>query len=119
MDTSFDLSHHNLYDLLKDEGYEFPVDDDPEDDIDYVYEVTKKMTSLKMLQIRVVLLWIPYKKVNGYTCVSPSKVSLWGSEHCHVWNIIIYSQFGLDGSKKYVSFEALSLIIHIFGSAEP
>ncbi len=39
MDTSFDISDHNLYDLLKDVGYEFPVDDDPEDDIDYVYEV--------------------------------------------------------------------------------
>ncbi len=39
MDTSFDLSNHNLYDLLKDDGYEFPADDDPEDDIDYVYEV--------------------------------------------------------------------------------
>ncbi len=39
MDSSFDLSGHNLYDLLKDKGYEFPADDDPEDDIDYVYEV--------------------------------------------------------------------------------
>ncbi len=42
MDTSFDLSNHNLHDLLKDEGYEFPADDDSEDDIDYVYDVDKE-----------------------------------------------------------------------------
>ncbi len=42
MDTSFDLSYHNLYDLLKDEGYEFPAADDSEDGIDYVYEVDEE-----------------------------------------------------------------------------
>ncbi len=42
MDTSFDLSDHNLYDLLKDEGYELLADEDPEDDIDYVYEVDEQ-----------------------------------------------------------------------------
>ncbi len=40
--TSFDLSDHNLYDFLKDQGYEFPADDDPEDDIDCVYEVDEE-----------------------------------------------------------------------------
>ncbi len=39
IDTSFDLSDHNLYDLLKDAVYEFPADNDPEDDTDYVCEV--------------------------------------------------------------------------------
>ncbi len=37
--TSFDLSDHNLYDLLKDGGYKSPADDAPEEDTDYVYEV--------------------------------------------------------------------------------
>ncbi len=47
MDTSFDLSDHNLYDLLKDEGYEFSADNDPEDDIDYVYEVDEEADELE------------------------------------------------------------------------
>ncbi len=45
----------------------------------------------KMLYIRVVQLWIPYKKVNGHTCVSPSRVQLWGSKHCYLWSTIMYS----------------------------
>ncbi len=42
MYTSFYLSDHNLCDLLRDEGHDFPADDNPEDDTDYVYEVDEE-----------------------------------------------------------------------------